>query len=156
MTLLELELRLLIARYGRAKVLKALSRIGKTDLKTIEAAVQDYEKSVAKKERRRKDVQATAEFLESCETSTPEARRLLEGLVRAFEDREFLPELRDARHFLQRHGVRAAQFRSRQAAFPVVLRTLSERTEAELASIDEERRDARGPMTIISDHLLGP
>lgn len=156
MTLLELELRLLIARYGRAKVVTVLSRIGKTDLKEVGAAVQDYEESVSRRQSRRKYAQATTEFLQSCENATPEARRLLEILSRAYEDREFLPELRDARDFLRRHGIPATRFRSRQAAFPAILRTLSERTEAELASIDEERRDLRGPMTIISEHLLGP
>jgi len=156
MTLLELELRLLIARYGRAKVVTALSRIGKTDVQEIGAAVQNYEESVSRRQGRRRQAQAATEFLESCETSTPEARHLLETLIRAFEDREFLPELRDARDFLQRHGVPAVRFRSRQAAFPAILRTLAERTEAELASIDKERRDPRGPMTIISEHLLGP
>ena len=157
MTLLERELRLLIKRYGRARVFQTLAGIGRKNPPTVgAAAVQNSGRSAVGSENRRRAASGANHVVQSGDTSAPGTRGLRETLVHAFENREFLPQLRDTREFLHRYGVPAVRFRSRRAAFPAVRKALSERTEAELALIDEERRDRRGPMTIISDHLLGP
>ena len=157
-SLLDLELRLLVARYGRRAVSASLSRIGEVDPTTLESSVAAFEAD-AKRPRestRRQSLKSADEVIGSLNLAVPEVHALLQKLGHAYEAKTFLPALREVRRFLETRGITAARLRSRADALTTVLTTLSRLPMEELFSIDAERLDKRSDLGIISDQILRP
>ena len=155
--LLDLELRILVARYGRREVLDALSRIKQTSAATLDSDVKAFEEATGRNRRpvRRGPRRSVEEIVRGLNPVNDEAGKLVEKLGIAYETRAFLPVLRDVKAFLERKGVPAVRIRSRAEALPTILDTLSRLSTEELRSIDRERLDTRGDLAIIADHVLG-
>ena len=154
-TLLDLELRLLIARYGKAKVAEALSGIGSTELNAIKAGIEDYENGAKRSKAHRRIEKSIEEMVREVNPVNPDIAQLLEKLARAYENKEFLPELRKVRQFLEYRDIPTSKIRSRRDALPIVLRVLAPCSIDELRELDEERRDSRSDLGIITDQILG-
>ena len=74
----------------------------------------------------------------------------------AFENRSFLPNLRDVQRFLSRAGTSPQNFKSRATAGPVVIRALSKLPKDELTSLAS--RDALGgesDYSLLSRAIIG-
>ena len=160
---LDLHLRVLTAQYGKKQVSEALSAIGDVDTGTVrnaihdmagEAAVRPKKADVAKKARRRPRKSA-ADVVREAELDDPEAKGVVERLACAYEDKRFLPGLRDVREFLESKFVPSAKLRSRPAALPAVVNVLSKCSLDELHSLDRTAMNRGGEMGIIADYLLG-
>ncbi|MCY4532637.1 MAG: hypothetical protein OXC84_09965 [Gammaproteobacteria bacterium] len=156
--LLDLELRLLIARHGRKEVLETLSEIKEVEVIQLDSDVKTFE--VDSRERRakrgrRRPRKSVKDIILDLDLTDPDIQSLVETLGNAYECKEFLPVLREVRRFLETNGVSTTKIRSRADALPTVLTTLSRRSIEELRVIDAERLDQRGDLGIIVDQVLG-
>ncbi len=116
---LEIELRLLIAHYGRHQVLQGLAKLVDSTVEKIESQLKEIEESKRKKKKARtkSHEQIIAEITKN---GTP-SRDSLEKLLSLYESRTFLPELRSANVFLERRGL-SNNYKSRKEALPQVMR----------------------------------
>lgn len=155
--LLDLELRILVARHGHREVLDGLSRIKQASAATLDSDVKAFEEAAERNRRRvrRGSRKSVEEIVRGLKPINDEVGRLVEKLGIAYETRTFLPVLRDVKAFLERKGVPAVRIRSRAEALPTILDTLSRLSTEELCSIDRERLDTRGDLAVIADHVLG-
>lgn len=153
-TLLNLELRLLVARHGKVEIAKALSTIGDVDLAVVDDSLKDYERKRGKKGARRTRRKSIEEMVRDA-NPRPTARGLVEKLARAYDERDFLPELRDVRRFLESRRVSVEPLRSRSDALPKVLRVLAEHDLEELAALDKGRAAGGSDLGVITDQILG-
>ena len=154
-TLLDLELRLLIARHGKTRVSEVLSAIGDVDLTVIDTGITDYEEKAKRNKTQRRPRKSIEEMVRNANPDSLDAKRLIEKLARAYENKEFLPELREVKHFLESRRVPVAKFRSRADALPTVLRVLAQYELDDLQVLGENRRVRGSDLGIITDQILG-
>ena len=154
-TLLDLELRLLIAQHGKTRVSKALSAIGDVDLTEIDGEIKAYEDKTKRKNTQRRSRKSIEEMVQDANPDSPDAKRLIEKLAYAYEYKEFLPELREVKRFLESRRVSVAKFRSRADALPTVLRLLAQSTLDDLQTLNEKKWAHRSDLGIITDQILG-
>lgn len=154
-TLLDLELRLLIARHGKTRVSEVLSAIGDVDLAVIDSGIKAYEEKAKRNKTQRRRRKSIEQMVRNANPESLDAERLIAKLARAYEDREFLPALREAKYFLESRGVPVAKFRSRADALPAVLRVLAQTRLDDLQVLDENRRVHGSDLGIITDQILG-
>lgn len=154
-TLLNLELRLLIARYGKTEVAEALSGIESTDIPAIKAGIDDYEAGAKRSKAQRRTEKSIEEMVREVNPINPDVAHLLEKLARAYENKEFLPELRKVKQFLEYRDIPTFKIRSRRDALPTVLQALATCSIDELRELDEEKRGSRSDLGIITDQILG-
>ena len=157
-TLLDLELRLLIVRHGRAQVSEALSAIDEVDLDAIDSGIKVYEDNTWKNKPQRRPSRprkSIEEMMRDVKPDSVDAERLIRKLVIAYENKEFLPQFRDVRRFLGSRRIQVEKFRSRAAALPVVLSVLAELQTVRLRELDANRLVGESDLGIISDQILG-
>ena len=153
-TLLDLELRLLVARHGKAQIAKALSTIEGVDVALIDDDIKSYERKKTKKGVQRRPEKSIEEMVRQANLR-PATRDLVEKLARAYKERDFLPEFRDVRRFLESRRIFVGKFRSRSDAFPTLLRVLAQTDLEELTALDEGRTAAGSDLGLITDQILG-
>jgi hypothetical protein len=129
--LLEIDVRLLVLRYGRTKVLRTLARLGEQTLEDLENQLLAAE---AKPQAKRPRPSARDVLASECHEH-PDIAEPLRFLAVAFENRTFLPHLRDVRRFLDRMGSSSGKLKSRVAAAPTVIRTLAKLQPEDLARL---------------------
>src|ERR1700757_3703107 len=94
----ELEIRLLLLRHGRRKILETLAQLGNQTVEDIER-----ELSFTENRPKKKRVQPGAfEIVTTESQKRPEVAEQLKHLAALFEARTFLPQLRDVQRFLER------------------------------------------------------
>ena len=152
--LLSIEARLLVARYGRRRVLETLATISSVDLAVIQREMEAYEaKGKNKKPTRRKS--SVEELLKKAHLNE-ETRPLVEKMAYAYESKEFLPKLQKVRRFLESEGVAADKLRSRASALPKVIDVLAHQSNDDLNKlVAESETNDRGDLGIIADQILG-
>ena len=179
-TLLDLELRLLVARHGKDRVAKTLSKIeggerAASEVRrytrrgnewvlttsenvrrpSIEAEVSAYEDS-AKRNRAKRQLKVSIEdMVREVGPSNSEVARLLSRLARAYEKRVFLPDLQEIRRFLASRGKPTTRVLSRRSLLPTVLQVLAQCSMDELKAFDADKRPGRSDLGIITDEILG-
>jgi hypothetical protein len=121
--LLKIELRILVLRHGRRNVLEALASLGNETAEEIEREIDLAEKRKAS--RKSKPISAIEIASELCRDK-PESIDTLTKLANRYENRTFLPELRDVKRFLERSGVKHSKVSSRRAAARQVLTVLNQ------------------------------
>ena len=152
--LLSIEARLLVARYGRRRVLETLATISSVDLAVIQREMEAYEaKGKNKKPTRRKS--SVEELLKKAHLSE-DTRPLVEKLAYAYESKEFLPKLQKVRRFLESEGVAADKLCARANALPKVIDVLANQSNDDLEKlIAESETNDRGDLGVIADQILG-
>ncbi len=128
---LELELRLLVLQFGRQKVLRVLARLGDQTAEELEQQLRDSEE---KRKSKRPTPSVTDLASAECREH-PEIAEPLRCLAVAFQNRTFLPYLRDVQRFLDRSGLAVGKLRSREAAAPALIRALGKLTRDELIQL---------------------
>ena len=154
-TLLNLELRLLIVRHGKAQVSEALTAIDEVDLNAIDSRIRVYEENTSKNKPQRRPRKSIEEMIRDVKPDSLDAERLIKKLAHAYENKEFLPEFRDVKRFLQSRRIPIAKFRSRVAALPVVLSVLAQCHTDDLKTLDAKRLVGGSDLGIITDQILG-
>lgn len=139
--LLDIDARLLILRYGRTKVLQALARIGDQTIDELEQQMQ----VIARKPRPPRAKPSVVDLFAAHAKEHPAIADPLRTLAVGFENRTFLPHLRDVQRFLDRTGVAHGKLKSRAAAAPAVVRALAKLAPdniARLAATDQGGNDS--------------
>ncbi len=153
--LLEIDVRLLVLRYGRQKVLGALSRL----IEQTPAELDQQLRALGLKkpaDRKKAPNPPLVDVAASECRDHPEILEPLRALAVAFENRSFLPNLRNVQRFLDRSGAPPRKFKSRAIAGPVVIRALSKLPKDELTSLAS--RDATGgesEYSLLSRAIMG-
>ena len=119
--LLGIELRQLLLRYGRRRTLDTLASLTDQTPAELEAELMLIKKR--KTSRKRTRVPAAVELVAEVSRDRPESADLLRTLAIRYENRSFLPHLRDVERFLDRAGAPHPHLKSRRvAAYHVMAR----------------------------------
>jgi hypothetical protein len=154
--LLEIDLRLLLLRYGRQKVLQALAHL------TDESAEQLHQRLVVVEEKRakpksRKPPPAIIDVVKTAAADRPELLDPLRTLAVEFENRTFLPQLRDVERFLDRIGAAHGKLKSRSAAAPVLIRALAKLSRDDLAKLaSHDKGQGESDYSLLARAIMGP
>jgi len=152
--ILELEIRLLILKYGRENVLAAVAaKRGEQSVEGIEhnvVAAEEDRKPVKRHEPRKKTA-AIAEV-----KAPPEIQRLLSSLLDGYRRRLFLPRLHDVERFLDHAGVAHGHLKSRIKALPKVTKVLSQLPKTQLERLDREAGiQGESDFAVLADEIVG-
>ena len=144
--------KLLVAEYGRSRVIAALAQAEDAEFEAIEREVDAVRK---RKSARRRRPKSLAELLEALKLDA-QAHALVKEIGCAYENKRYLGELWRVKRFLASHGVDADKLRSRAAALPVLIGVLGEVPVSELTEIAVAlKAPARGDLGILADQILG-
>jgi hypothetical protein len=95
--LLKLEVRLLLLQHGRKKVVQTLAALGEQTLEQLE---NDLRAAEERKPTKKRKVFSVSEAVANAARERPDAAELLQLLVTRYENRTFLPQLKDVQRFL--------------------------------------------------------
>jgi hypothetical protein len=151
---LELELRLLILRYGREMILATIVALG-------EQTTDDVNRDVISAERRKggkKPLQGrqTAHRAAALFKGPAETRELVSSLVSGYTSGVFLPRLRDVERFLDHAGIPHGPLKSRPAALSKVVGALSRLSKSQLERLDEDTSSQReSDFAVLAEEIVG-
>jgi hypothetical protein len=138
---LDLDLRLLILKYGRPQVMQSLARLGNTTFEELEQRLGKLAKRPTA--RKRKEPLSPEAAVDRLEISDPLIKGRLLSLAREFERKRFLPDLRDAVRFCQQQGVKSLS-KSRHEMLPRILAILATFPSERLDELSEHIGDGSG------------
>jgi hypothetical protein len=128
--LLQLEVRILLLKYGRQKVLCTLAQLGDQSLEELEQHLLAIEQK--RPIGRPKPTAVEIAAVES--RGREEIAEPLRALAVAFQNKAFLPQLRDVQRFLDRIAP-PGKLKSRDSAAPSLFRALAKLPEGELVRL---------------------
>lgn len=140
--LLDIDVRLLIIRYGKRKVLEALARLGEQTLDELMQQLPAVKQGSKSKTKRRAEPPSLIDLVASETRGKDDLTELVRVLAVEFQNRTFLPHLRDVQRFLDRAGVPHGHLKSRAAAARVVIRALATLSRDELLHLAERDRSS--------------
>lgn len=151
--MLELDLRMLILRYGKQRVLDGLSQLGEQVPEDVEQKLR-----AAKRGRRPPVARSSAVELAVSECRDhPEIAEAVRSLAVGFQNRTFLPNLRDVERFLDRVSAAHGKLKSRVAAAPVLIRTLvALRREELLRLVAENSSTSESDYSLLARAIMKP
>jgi hypothetical protein len=152
--ILALELRFLILRYSRRRIIDALAKLGDQTAEEVErelgAALDRKSRSNTKKRERR----PTSDLIGDACRDRPEIAEIVTILVSRFENRSFLPQLRDVVRFLDRAGVPHPKLTSRQLALPRVVRALAGLDAEELQRLVASPEKGESDLAVLAREIM--
>jgi hypothetical protein len=152
--LLDIDVQLLLLRYGRHNVLQALARTTNQTLEQIEQQLQALAERKAGKPKRA--APSIPELAEAHAKERPDIAEPLRTIAVRFENRTLLPQLRDIQRLLERAGITHGKLKSRTAAAPLLLRTLAKLPPEELAHLlTTEERGKDSDYAILARAIMG-
>ena len=153
--LLEIDVRLLVLRYGRQRVLNVLARLSEQTMEQLEQQLRAIEQK-PKAGRTKKSKQSLIDVVASEYRERPDIAEPLRAIAVRFENRVFLPNLRDVHRFLDRIGASQGTLKSRAVAGPVLIHELSKLPREELhrlAASDGSPRES--DYSLLSRAIMG-
>lgn len=150
--LLEIDVRLLLLRYGRARVLHALAHLNEQTVEDLERQLQ----TIQHQSKRKRAVPNIRDLARAAAQERPEIAEHLCAFAVGFENRTFLPQLRDVKQFLDRAGVSHGKLKSRAAAAPIVIRTLTRLAPDDLAQLLLESSSPDSDYALLARAIMGP
>jgi hypothetical protein len=152
--LLEIDVRLLVLRYGRQRILKVLARLGEQTPEDLERQLQRVEQR-PNAQRATKPRQSLSDVLAVECRERPELAEPLRAIAVNFENRTFLPHLRDVQRFLDRMGA-SQHAKSRAETGPALIRALSKLKREELVMLAARAGSAReSDYSLLSRAIMG-
>jgi hypothetical protein len=152
--LLDLELRLLLARHGRERVIDALARVSHKSSEGVEEALTELERS--RLSRRAKPQKTIQSILAGFNVSSKEISDLLSKAASLLEAKVLFPSRRDAIVFLRKHGADRGRSKSRREVLPRVLRVLSSLDEPQLREIlDNASPSSESDYSLLANKIMG-
>ena len=145
--LLKLEVRLLLLRHGRKKLVQTLAALGEQTAEQVESELRAAEERKPSKKRK---VPSVSDAVANACRERPDAVELLQLLATRYENRTFLPQLKDVQRFLDRSGVPHKTLRSRSAAGQHVITALCRLSIEELRQLAARSSSPKGD----SDYAL--
>jgi hypothetical protein len=151
--LLEYEITLLLAKHGEKRVITSLAaRLGVTpeELRHKLTGLNDVKPRTSA----RKPVDLSR-ILDSIVAEKPEKASYLTLLLARFQNRTFLPELKDVKRFFDRHSHAVGAAKSRAQVGPRLFKLLGALDESELANLSEgDQKEEYSSLGIISDQIM--
>lgn len=153
---LQLHLSLLLAQYGEHGVLEALAPLLGSSLTDLQVRLKDVQKVGHARSKMRPETTKAGASLEALLAENPEKAELLRKIQVRFAARTFLPQLKDVRRFLDRHGQPCTSLKKRDDGFARVARQLVQLPKDELeALLSETAISEYSSLGVISDQILG-
>jgi len=152
-TYLEYEVAVLLAQYGKNAVLNALA----TKMQLSQEELELFLKEIPSKKvsARSRKTSATIDSIDEIIQEHPAKTEQLRKLHGRFQNRTFLPELRDVRRFFERHSRDLGATKSRTESFPRLFKLLAELDLPELDGLCQaEPQSAYSSLGLISDEIL--
>jgi len=150
---LELEIRLLILRYSRKRVLQTVARLSDQTLEDLEHEIENVET----KRRAKKPKPTVLEIAASACKEKPEIAEPLRNLAVAFQNRIFLPQLRDVQRFLDRLGFVHGKLKSRVDSATHLFRSLAGLSREELLKLIEGMNSpGDSDFAMLARAIMGP
>jgi hypothetical protein len=151
--LLDYEILLLLAKYGEKETVCALARNLGLPPDEIERRFQRLKELKPKTPSRKRADPRKA--VESLIQEHPEKADHLETLLQRFENKTFLPELRDVRRFFHQHSRDLVNIRSRDVAMLSLFRLLASLDLAEIADLAREPEGTEySSLGILSEEIM--
>jgi len=150
---LDYEVALLLAKYGKSAVVNALAKRLELTPDQLEVILQTLpnERSVPRSSKK----PPPADVLKQLASEYPNKAHLFQTLLERFENRTFLPELRDVRRFFERHARPLGASKSRAESVKKVFRLLAELDVGELEALCQAQPEsAYSSLGLISDEIL--
>jgi hypothetical protein len=149
--LLTVDVRLLVLRYGRAKVLQVLARLGDQTLEDLERQLN----GIAQRIKPKRDPVSVMDLVAVQAQAHPDIAEHIRTLAIAFENRTFLPQLRDVQRFLDRIGATHGRLKSRAAAAPAVIRALAKLSPTDLAVLVADKPSGDSDFSLLARAIMG-
>ena len=150
--LLEVEVELLLLKYGEASVLKAISATTGSSEDTIrkKLSILKEKKTIRKKSRLKKRPIDVAKDVVGDSAN----KEQLMQLAVSYQNRQFLPQLMDVRRFLHRFNI-AKNVKSRDNATRIVFESLNRCSPEELNDfLSGINRSEHSPFSILAGHIM--
>lgn len=150
--MVQLEVRFLILRYGRRKVVEALAHLNDQTVDDLDREL----KNIAERKPRGKSKpkQAIELVAEACQVR-PEVVDTVKTLALRFDNRTFLPQLRDAERFLARTGAVHGRLKSRLAAASYVVGALAALPVEELNRLVASAPSSVSEYSLLAREIMG-
>ena len=154
--ILQLELRLLMLRYSRRKILEGLAALGEQTLEAIEAELTAvHEATTRKKSKARPKPQLSEVITQECQ-GRPEIAKVVQLLATRFENRTFLPQLKDVQRFLDRFGAASrGRLKSRSTAVGKIIHVLAQMHLDELTRLAEPAPANDSDYAVLARQIMG-
>lgn len=151
---LEYEIALILAKYGEKQVLSTLAKNLGLSARELDFKLQNV-KYLKPKVTTRQHTDPK-KIIDSLIIANPEKSEFLNLLLARFQNRTFLPELKDVKRLLNRYSTLKSSVKSRSSAAPYLFRLLASLDLKELASLCEanQDQDTYSSLGIISDEIM--
>jgi len=151
--LLEIELRLLLLRYSRRRILEALAVLRESTVEEIEAELSLIEERVVSHKPR--TTPSATDLVYEMSRARPESIEFLQALAARYDNRTFLPHLRDVQRFLDRIGFAHGQLKSRRAAARHMLTALCRLSVDDLKRLSTHGATTSGDYEMLAREIMG-
>lgn len=152
---LRLHLTLLLSQHGEQSVLESLAPLLGSSADELRLRLADVQ-SVSRARSRSVSGSEKPEPIEALLAAHPEKAQVVLELRSRFEARTFLPEMKDVRRFLDRHGQPRSSLKKRDAGFAQVAQQLVKLPLADLQAMLAMPADTGfSSLGVIADQILG-
>jgi hypothetical protein len=151
--IIDMELSLLLVKYGEEKVIRSLSALLALDIAELESKLQDNYQII--KTKICPKTLNKSNKIERIIDKYPQKKDLMKILYARFQERTFLPHLRDIKDLFNRYNVDSKNLKSRKTATLHVLNFLANLDVKDLEELTQLRdRNNYSSLGIISDEIL--
>lgn len=151
--LFQLDIDLLLCRYGRARVIAALASATecteKDLLRRIASVRSKREQAVRKKQPHSLTTRVETEFRDD-----PELLGRLKPIAAGFDHGRVLPTLKSIRRLFESRGETSLNIRSRKSAIPALSRLLCKMSPTELNQLSSEAQRGDNDFALLSEAIL--
>ena len=153
---LSFHLSLLLAQYGEHGVVEGLAPLLHTSPSDLQARLDKVHKIGHSRPRKTSQSGNKGAPIESLFAEYPDKADVLRLIQVRFDNRTFLPELKDVRRLLDRHGQASSSLKKRDDGFANVARLLIQLPKSDLEEILAAPAEAGySSLGVISDQILG-
>jgi hypothetical protein len=150
--LLDIDAQLLVLRYGRIKVLQALARIGDQSVEELQLQLR----TISERPKPKRAEPSTMDLVAAQTQENPAIAAPLRTLAVRFENRTFLPQLRDVQRFLDRAGIAHSKLKSRTTAAPLLIGALAKLPPDDLVRLAaSERSGGDSDYSLLARAIMG-
>lgn len=154
--ILELEISLLLIKYEYKQVIKVLASLQNVKEEDLKQLIQETKEKKATKAAKPKRSQINfGEIIFQITEQYPAKKFRIDQLAVRFENKIFLPELKDVRRFLERKSSKSIFLKSRLGGAKRVFDELGKLTLKELDELIDSDNGKKSDLSILSDQIIG-
>lgn len=151
--IIELELSLLLIKYGESKIINCLARLKALSDEELENKLQKVRRIKRKPSKSGRNTKSNA--IEKLINEYPEKSNILNLLYSRFQNKSFLPHLSDIKRLFNRYSIESESLKSRSTSTPKIFNLLVNLNEKELEELAQELDKTNfSSLGIISDEIM--